>query len=141
MRHSQKNYALFALLITVGISIAAMQPPASPYKNLQVLPKNISEKTLDSLMDSYNKALKVSCEFCHEKATDFLALTPANGNVQLDYAKDNGMKQEARRMIKLTVDINKQYFNFIDSVKKPDYLLNVISCNTCHRGNPYPANE
>jgi hypothetical protein len=141
MHRSQKNYTLIALLIIVCISIAAIEPPTSPYKNLKVLPKNISEHALDSLMDSYNKALKVSCDFCHEKSTEFISLTPANGNVPLDFTKDNGMKEEARRMIRLTIDINKQYFNHIDTVKRPDHLLNVVSCNTCHRGNPYPANE
>ncbi|MEN9571210.1 MAG: hypothetical protein RL172_2441 [Bacteroidota bacterium] len=128
---------LLAAIIILGT--AAIQPPARPYKNLQVLPQDISEKTLDSLMNTYNKALKVSCDFCHNKATDLAGLAPA-GSSPLDFAGENGMKDEARHMIRLTIDINKTHFKQ-DSTRRPGYLMNMITCNTCHRGNPYPAHE
>jgi ribosomal protein L31 len=49
------------------------------------------------------------------------------------------MKENARRMMRMTIDINKTYFNF-DSTKRSEFM-NVITCNTCHRGNPFPAHE
>ncbi|MBC7936812.1 MAG: c-type cytochrome [Rhizobacter sp.] len=108
------------------------------YKNLKILPKDIPEKKLDSIMNAYNVALKVSCDFCHIKAKQSLfSITPPKD--ELDYALDNPMKEEARKMIKLQMEINKNYFHH-DSTIRPEYL-NVVSCNTCHRGNPYPAHE
>lgn len=128
---------LAAIIIFTSSSIA---PSKSLFTNLKVLPKNISEHQLDSIMDCYNRALKVSCDFCHEKVKDITGLTPAN-NAPLDFAADNGMKENARRMMRLTIDINKQHFNYDTIPKKPDHLLNVITCNTCHRGNAFPAHE
>jgi hypothetical protein len=49
------------------------------------------------------------------------------------------MKENARKMMRMTIDINHKYFN-TDSAIKPEHIKQV-TCNTCHRGNPYPANE
>lgn len=134
----KKTTALFVLAALIIVSIAATTPPRNTFKNLKVLPQDISEKQLDSLMDSYNRALKVSCDFCHSKEKD-LSFVNASTD-RLDFAADNQMKEEARRMMRLTVDINKDYFKF-DTTGRADHLLNVITCNTCHRGNPFPAHE
>lgn len=135
----KKIQTLFALAALIALGIAATTPPRNTsFKNLKVLPQDISEKQLDSLMDSYNKALNVSCDFCHSKEKD-LSFVNATSD-RLDFAADNQMKEEARRMIRLTIDINKNYFKF-DTTGRADHLLNVITCNTCHRGNPFPAHE
>lgn len=139
MTNKKKPAAILALAIFVLLGIAATAPTAS-FKNLKVLPQNISEKQLDSIMDTYNRALKVNCDFCHSKEASLTGLPPAE-NAPLDFAADNGMKETARRMMRLTIDINKQYFNYDTIPKKPDYLLNVVTCNTCHRGNAFPAHE
>ncbi|MEP7377398.1 MAG: c-type cytochrome [Chitinophagaceae bacterium] len=104
---------------------------------MRVLPKDISEQMLDSIMQTYNKALGVSCDFCHSPATAVFPNTPPTGS--LDYALDNSMKENGRRMMRLTIDINKSYFYF-DSTKRPEYL-NVITCKTCHRGHPFPPED
>lgn len=135
-----KNTKAATILLLIGLAIVttASTMTGNKYKNLKVLPKDISEKQLDSIMDSYNKALKVSCDFCHAKAKkDPLSLLPHTD--ELDYAIDIPMKEEARKMIRLQIDINKNYF-YHDSTKRPEFL-NVVSCNTCHRGNPFPAWE
>lgn len=139
MTNKKKPAAILALAIFVLLGIAATAPTAS-FKNLKVLPQNISEKQLDSIMDTYNRALKVNCDFCHSKEANLTGLPQAE-NAPLDFAADNGMKEEARRMMRLTIDINKKHFSSDSTATRPDYLLNVITCNTCHRGNPYPANE
>lgn len=139
MNNKRKLAALAALGVFFLLGIAATAPTVS-FKNLKVLPQNISEHQLDSIMDTYNRALKVNCDFCHEKAKDITGLAPANDG-SLDFAADNGMKENARRMMRLTIDINKQHFNYDTIPRKPDYLLNVVSCNTCHRGNAFPAHE
>ena len=138
MAHLKKTTTLFVLAALIIIGIAATTPPGSTFKNLKVLPQDISEKQLDSLMDTYNRALKVSCDFCHSKAKDLSFITPASD--QLDFAADNEMKEQARRMMRLTIDINKNWFKY-DTTGRPEYLYNVITCNTCHRGNPFPAHE
>jgi Photosynthetic reaction centre cytochrome C subunit len=126
-------------LIILGIIITSGTiSKGTKFKNLQVLPQDISDRQLDSIMDSYNRALRVSCDFCHVKAKPPLfTLNP--DTTQMDFALDGQMKNEARKMIRLQIDINKKYFYF-DSTKRPEYL-NVVRCNTCHRGNAYPANE
>lgn len=136
MKHAKKTTLLLLCVFSVAAIAATIRMPEG-FKNLQVLPKDISEKKLDSIMASYSKALNVDCDFCHSKAkeTDSLSTTaPA-----IDYAADNSMKENARKMIHLTMDINKNYFYF-DSTVKPIYL-NIVHCNTCHRGNPYPVQE
>lgn len=117
----------FAIFVTGGI--AATNHPKGPHKNLQILPKDISDEKLDSIMESYNKALGVDCKFCHVKVTDF----PDS----LDYAADqNPMKDNARAMMKMTIELNKNYFYF-DKNERPEYLK-VIQCLMCHRGVAYP---
>ena len=139
MAHKKKTVTLLALAAFVLLGTAATITPGKKFSNLQVLPQNISGHQLDSIMDTYNRALKVNCDFCHKPATNLTGLPVANGND--DYSADNPMKENARRMMRMTIDINKTNFNFDSAAKKPDYLLNVVTCNTCHRGNPYPAHE
>jgi hypothetical protein len=115
------------IVLFVASGIAATLPE---HKNLKVLPQDISDHKLDSIMKSYNKALGVTCDFCHspgKKMEDGL-------NFPSD---DNPMKQEGRKMIRLNIQINKDYFYF-DSTQRPEYLR-VVSCITCHRGEPIPA--
>lgn len=93
------------------------------------MPKDISDEKLDSMMQSYNKALGVCCEFCH--APD------KNNKEVIDYASDeNPVKEQARKMIKMTMEINKNYFN-TDPKIHPAYLT-VVKCYTCHKGDAYP---
>ena len=129
MAINTKTITLLSLLCFAVIAIAASITTKGRYKNLKILPQDISEKKMDSIMEAYSKALNVSCDFCHTKTK----------SDTLDFALDNGMKENARKMITLTINLNKEYFYF-DSTIRPEYL-NVVSCNTCHRGNPYPVNE
>jgi len=138
MTHKKKTATLLVVAAIVIAGTAATTTPVRKFRNLKVLPQDISEKQLDSMMGSYNRALNVNCDFCHKPATDLTGIAPANDNV--DFAADNQMKEEARRMMRLTIDINKTYFRF-DTTAKPEYLFNVITCNTCHRGNPFPVHE
>jgi uncharacterized membrane protein len=139
MIHKKKSAVLLAMIAIVLLGTAATMPPKPTFRNLKVLPQDISEHQLDSIMDTYNRALKVNCDFCHSQETNAFPMNTPTG--RLDFAKDNNMKEEARRMMRLTIDINKNYFNQDSTNKKADHLLNVITCNTCHRGNPFPAHE
>ena len=128
MKHKRILLTLSVLttFVMLGATASRMQKNA---RNLQVLPKDISDQKLDSIMQSYNKALGVNCDFCHSPSK----LQPDN----LDFASDsNGMKEAARYMMRLTIGINKTWFNY-DTTLRPEYLT-VISCKTCHQGHPFP---
>lgn len=119
------------IVAMVSVSIAAIDPPKGEYKNLKVLPKNISSKAMSKIMvDEISDALGVSCGFCHAEK---------EGSHQLDYASDAKPEKEmARTMMRMTMRINKKYFN----LKHPnleDATL-TITCNTCHNGQPHPDN-
>ncbi|HMJ46040.1 MAG TPA: c-type cytochrome, partial [Ferruginibacter sp.] len=96
------------------------------FKNLKVLPANISEKELDKLMDGYCRGLGVNCDYCHGK-------DKVTGNV--DFVTDaKGEKEIARRMITMTGEINKKYFDFNGS----SVVIQSVTCITCHHKNPIP---
>ena len=91
--------------------------------------EDISEQKLDSIMESYNKALGIGCKFCHAPVANF----PDS----LDYASDSlPMKENAREMMRMNIYINKTYF-YYPKTERPEYL-NTVSCMTCHRGEEYP---
>jgi hypothetical protein len=104
--------------------------PERKIKNLKVLPKNISSKDLSRVMiDDFEDGLGVSCAFCHAQEKDSL---------RLDYASDaKPEKQIARRMMQMTIGINRKFFN-LKHPKIGDSTL-VISCITCHNGQPRPG--
>jgi hypothetical protein len=119
---------LIILFVTIGMA-ATRLPPAQP-RNLKVLPKDISDQMLDSIMHSYSKALNVTCGFCH--------VTDNNLPDTLNYESDlNPMKEEARKMMRMSIQLNKDYFYF-DTTQRPEYLK-VVTCMTCHRGDPMPV--
>ncbi|MEO6488439.1 MAG: c-type cytochrome [Ferruginibacter sp.] len=136
MTINQKTTLLITIISLAIFGTAATLTPGK-FKNLKVLPQDISERQLDSIMQSYDKALNVSCDFCHVQKKDMFSIAPVTR--ELDFSIDDSMKENARKMIRLTIDINKTYFYF-DSTVKPEYL-NVVRCNTCHRGNPFPVND
>jgi len=126
----KKFMTVSALAVLVIAGIAAVNSPMEKHKNLKILPKDISEVKLDSIMESYSKALGVSCSFCHSEVKGF----PDS----LDYGSDAPeMKENARKMMRMTIDINKTNFYF-DKTERPEYLK-VVNCKTCHRGEPYPV--
>jgi hypothetical protein len=128
---SRQQFITFTGIILFVISgIAATRLPHNKQRNLQVLPNDISDEKLDSIMHTYNKALGVNCAFCHAPSKVLMN--------SLDYSSDeNHMKEEARKMMRLTIRINKDYF-YYDSLQRPEYLK-VVTCITCHRGDPFPA--
>ncbi len=120
---------LTGIILLVVTGMAATKIQQGQKRNLKILPSDISDAKLDSLMHTYNKALGVNCAFCHSPH--------ATIKDSLDYALDgNPMKEEGRKMIRLTIDINKNYF-YYDRTVHPAYL-STVTCITCHRGEPYP---
>ena len=129
MFQKKKIVTLASMLAFVIIGVAAVTIPLRKERNLKVLPKDISDEKLDSIMKTYNVALGVDCKFCHVPVAGF----PDS----LDYASDKEpMKENARDMMRMVIDINSKYFYF-DPSRRPEYL-NTITCKNCHQGHPLP---
>ena len=129
----KRKFAIVASLVAgLFICAAAIEPgnQTAEFKNLQVLPKDISENALQRIMEiDCNKALGVNCDYCHVKVA---------GSDELDFASDaKGEKKVARSMMLMTMEINKKYFRMENPVIG-DSLMR-ISCKSCHRGEPYPS--
>jgi hypothetical protein len=123
-----KVVAILGLAAFVFIGIAASKPAGNKERNLKVLPKDISNADLDSVMDGYSKALNVGCDFCH-------AENKAKNDI--DYASDDKPEKEiTRMMMRLTAAVNKDYFDYTIVYKAGEKMA--VSCYTCHDGFPRP---
>jgi len=125
----RKTIALGVLLALAG-SLSAFMPKQEDYKakNLKVLPKNISKKDLDKVMDNFKMALGVRCGYCHVPMKD--------NPKRMDFASDEKPEKDiAREMMRMTAKINKKYFH--DEMKEGKPLA--VSCVTCHNGKSEPA--
>lgn len=120
-------FSVLSVLILLGV--AAVKPNRQKERNLKVLPKDIGDAKLDSIMQTYNIALGVKCNFCH--------VPMKNIADSLDYASDaEPMKENAREMMQMVIYINKTNFYF-DKNERPEYLK-TVTCKTCHRGEHFP---
>jgi Photosynthetic reaction centre cytochrome C subunit len=131
MKVNRKFIVIGVAFVVIGI--AASKPPQEKFKNLKVLPKDISEQTLDSVMNEFGKALGVECDFCHVK--------PADTTAQWDMASDDRPEKNiARKMIEMSNKINKDFFNATTKYGDQNAVLE-IRCVTCHHGEPHPEAE
>ncbi|MEO8085957.1 MAG: c-type cytochrome [Bacteroidota bacterium] len=131
---SMFKYLKISLLVTVVITIAAnsITPSATDhFENLKVLPKDITNEQLDSVMDHFKASLGVKCSFCHSEALE------VGEKRHLDFSSDTKEeKLRAREMLQMTAYLNATYFNPEHSTR-PDTIHEVI-CYTCHRGTSEP---
>jgi hypothetical protein len=123
---------LLALVVAICGAAAAPSPQERTFKNLKVLPKDIDSKSLQKIMvDDFNDELGVGCGFCHAEE---------KGSHRLDYASDAKPEKEiARTMMRMTIKVNKQFFQLRHPMIGDPSL--VITCNTCHRGQPHPDTD
>ncbi len=125
----KNSIKIIFILICLVMFVSATLPlknDQNEFKNLKVLPKDITENELFKLMDDFNMALGVDCGYCHAKDK----LTK-----DLDLPSDNKSEKEiARKMITMTMDINKKYFEFNKNID----AIQSVTCITCHRGKERP---
>lgn len=104
----------------------AQTPAAAPteelmeqkYKNIQAL-KGLPAAQMRPLMNYISATLGMGCADCHVRTGD-----------QWEFEKDdNNHKKIARRMISMTLEINKANFN-----GRPQ-----VTCYTCHQGHDHPT--
>ncbi|MBK5212954.1 MAG: c-type cytochrome [Flavobacteriaceae bacterium] len=141
MKIKKKLFALFSgigiLMVGFGLYAFTAGPssdqgylPQPPWENLKVLPKDISKDSLTHLMKNYTASLGVKCNYCHMPSK----VDPS----KLDFPNDTKIEKEiARGMIKMTNEINENYFKPFFPDPKPKQVQ-VVNCVLCHRGTANP---
>ncbi|HVF37437.1 MAG TPA: c-type cytochrome [Sphingomicrobium sp.] len=126
------------LLLAAGVAalagaVATAQPAsppgplAPPYKNLQVLSKDITQAQLMQNMKFFAQSLGVRCVHCHVGEEGKPLST-------FDFASDaKKEKQAARAMLRMVHRINSEDFG----VKQFSDVK--VTCFTCHRGALKPV--
>ena len=117
------------LIVMIAVSLAFTKDDPV-YKNLKVLPKNITKQQMDSVMHHFSNSLGVRCNFCHMRNDSTKAW---------DFASDeNKHKLAAREMMKMMDKINDKYFD-VTGGKRDITTQLMVTCYTCHRGSTEPA--
>ena len=117
-----------SLVIMVAISLAFTKDDPK-YKNLKILPKNITHEQMDSVMHHFSNSLGVNCQFCHLKI---------DSTNKWDFASDaNKHKLVARDMMKMMDKINDKYFDLTGGKRDLNTQL-MVTCFTCHHGKTEP---
>ena len=97
------------------------------FKNLKVLPKDISPEELRATMGQFTRALGVRCGACHAAKA---------GGPGLDFPSDDKPeKKTARIMMQMTHDLNEKYISTLEDHSDPPIK---VQCITCHRGIAHP---
>ena len=119
--------AALAAAVASAQPAAAPNPLAPPYKNVQVLSKDITQAQLMQNMKFFAQSLGVRCVHCHVGEEGKPLST-------FDFASDaKPAKQTARAMLRMVHRINSEDFGVKD-------FSNVkVTCYTCHRGALKPA--
>lgn len=114
-----------------AVSYAFTKQSSPEWKNLKILPKNITEHQMDSVMHHFSVSLNVGCEFCHVK-------TVVNNNEEWDMASDKKKhKLKAREMMTMTNELNDKYFPYGGKAADLSTAL-TITCYSCHNGHKEP---
>jgi Na+-translocating ferredoxin:NAD+ oxidoreductase RNF subunit RnfB len=120
----RKMFVLSSVILVIAFCSLSFKEERQ-FKNLKVLSKKTTNDELEIVMKQFKTALGVKCGFCHAPSkTD---------PKKMDFASDeNKHKDVARDMMRMTLRINKKYFN-----ENKDSVA-TVSCFTCHRGDKEP---
>ena len=119
--------AAFAAAVAAA-QVPPLGPLAPPYKNLQVLSKDITQPQLMQNMKFFAQSLGVRCVHCHV-GEEGKPLTT------FDFASDKkANKAIARDMLRLVHRLNTKDLPAIGGLESPQ-----VTCYTCHRGSKEPA--
>lgn len=117
---------LTVLLFSTAVASAGMFDDA---KNLQILPEETSADELRAMMRAVSTGTGNRCSACHV------------GEVEADLSTydfsldDKEKKAKARKMIKMTQEINAALASAFPDAEEP---LVAVTCATCHRGQSKP---
>jgi Photosynthetic reaction centre cytochrome C subunit len=129
---------LIAGCATATAPAAAPQPAPNPeFRNLQVLPRDITREQLLATMRTFTRGLGVRCNHCH-------VVTATAPKEVLDFPADTKEeKRVARVMLRMVNDINGTWMHrveeaegeHVDASAPPEMR---VVCWTCHRGKTEP---
>lgn len=135
MRSNAIGFLIGAALVTAGCTAIQQQKAVEvradqgTFKNLKVLPQNITHDELIATMRRFARSLGVKCDHCHAPA-------PAGSGEQFDFASDvKDEKVTARLMMKMVRTVNTQYISEINEQGA------TVTCYTCHRGHSVPESQ
>ena len=121
--------AAFIAAVATAQPAPALQTPnfaVPPFKNIQVLSKDITRDQLLSNMKFFAQSLGVRCVHCHVGEEGKPLST-------FDFASDaKKEKQTARAMLRMVHRVNQEDFG----VK--EFKDVKVTCYTCHRGSTKP---
>jgi len=127
------------ILITLGLmavvtiaALTSMAPAEREYKNLKVLPKDISHEDLGKVMGEWSHSLGVHCTFCHVRD---------EAAKKMDFPNDaKPEKNMAREMFKMMNKINHKFFK-AEKDSLGMMARTGVTCYTCHRGDSHPEKK
>src|SRR2546425_11935589 len=108
-----------------------------PPVNLQILPKDWTRQQVVQVMQGFNMALGVACNYCHIEMVG----APPNekGVIPIDAAPDDKQtKKTARVMMRMAGQINETLGS---QLGKPAAEVVRVQCVTCHRGAAIPKTQ
>ena len=134
-----KKQLAAALILIAGCTTAqAPQPTANPeFRNLQVLPRDITRDQLMATMRSFTRGLGVRCDHCH-------VVTATEPKEVLDFPADTKeQKRVARVMLRMVNDINGSWMHRVEEAEDLKVAIGAppemrVVCWTCHRGKTEP---
>lgn len=132
--HRKKINILLGLTIAGALitqSFNIQQPEPKKLKNIKVFPATATYREVDHAMDQFKVDLGVKCNYCHAPEKD----NPRKMDMPSD---ENPVKNIARDMIRMTNEMNQKYLATIKHAESDSSKIQLITCNTCHRGAPKP---
>jgi hypothetical protein len=123
MKTKLKLIAIISLIIFAvafftpkGNTQTQVETAGQKFKSIKVL-NDMPADQMGKVMNMMSASLGVDCKFCHASNDG-------------EYEKEGfEHKDIARNMLKMTFELNKNYFN-----GRPE-----INCNTCHQGKAHPS--
>lgn len=96
------------------------------FKNLKVLPQNITHDELIATMRGFAAALGTRCDHCHVE-------NPAGSKERFEFASDKKPeKNVARTMLRMTRTVNAEYLSHVNEHGQ------TVTCMTCHLRHTVP---
>lgn len=123
--------ACIALFVFVLSPLAASAQVPDEFTNLKLLAGDVEKPKLVAIMRDWASGLGVRCAYCHV----------GPDNLQgMDFASDEkATKRTARKMLEMSFQINRTLLAELPTVSEDErQRAQVVSCYTCHRGQPRP---
>ena len=123
-------FMVVTVMMMAGFSAPITAQVPEEYTNLKVLPEDISQRQLLTIMRGFTRALGVRCSTCHvgEESQDLS---------EYDFASDDeATKRTAREMLEMVRSINENVISSLADRGTPEIE---VSCVTCHAGRRRPT--